>query len=91
MKTSTCCGAPLWGTEDPICSECKEHCDYEIIEDEPSQKCGGFLCPTDFLKISGSDVVWQTYYNPRCTVHVKYIVWQLPINIRDYDQIQKIP
>jgi hypothetical protein len=36
MKTSTCCGAPLWGTEDPICSECKEHCDYEIIEDEPS-------------------------------------------------------
>jgi len=36
MKTSTCCGAPLWITEDPICSECKEHCDYEIIEDEPS-------------------------------------------------------
>ncbi len=36
MKLSTCCGAPLWITEDPICSECKEHCDYEIIEDEPS-------------------------------------------------------
>jgi hypothetical protein len=36
MKVSDCCEAPLWGTEDPICSECKEHCDYEIIEDEPS-------------------------------------------------------
>lgn len=34
MKVSTCCGAPLWFTESPICSECKEHCDYEIIDEE---------------------------------------------------------
>ena len=33
MKLSTCCGAEVWNTEDPICSECKEHCD---IEEEPS-------------------------------------------------------
>lgn len=43
MKTSTCCGAPLWGTEDPICSECKEHCDYEIID----QKCTGIKLNLD--------------------------------------------
>jgi hypothetical protein len=36
MKLSTCCGAPLWETETPICSECKEHCDWEDDEDEPS-------------------------------------------------------
>ena len=38
MNVSTCCGAEVWSTEDPICSECKEHCDVEEIheDEEPS-------------------------------------------------------
>lgn len=34
MKISTCCGADLWLSEDPICSQCMEHCDYEIIDED---------------------------------------------------------
>lgn len=29
MLLSNCCDAPIWGDEtDPICSKCKEHCDF---------------------------------------------------------------
>ena len=31
MKVSDCCGARVIGEVDPICSECKEHC--EVVED----------------------------------------------------------
>jgi hypothetical protein len=40
---SDCCSAPMIGDEDPICSECKEHCEAaEHEEFDPSCDDGGF-------------------------------------------------
>jgi hypothetical protein len=35
MKVSNCCGAcSLFGEDDPICSDCKEHCELEEENEE---------------------------------------------------------
>ena len=34
MAYSTCCGAYSRMPEIDICPDCKEHCDWEVIDDE---------------------------------------------------------
>ena len=38
MKVSNCCGAVVLGSDcDPICKECREHC--EAIEEDEDEDC----------------------------------------------------
>lgn len=38
MKISKCCGAPIMDYAVPMCSDCKDHCDVDIIEEAEAEE-----------------------------------------------------